>query len=97
VTFNVAKCVPEAKEITTWVPQTTEILVWKTTYDIEQVLLPTLKLLKVEQDEIKLMPNITTEERDVAIGRSDKLKFGIDGWTSTLSRNQVSVHNLVLS
>jgi hypothetical protein len=89
VSFDVATCRASGVEITTWAPQTTDILVWKTKFDVVDVLLPTLHQLKLEQEEILADPDIDEDDRKVANSRVLKLQDGITGWESTLAKNQV--------
>ncbi len=87
--FNVSACEPQSAEITTWAPKTTDVLVWKTAYDIEYALIPSLIALRAEQAAILADPNTTEANRTIALDRKDKLTDGINGWKATLSRNKV--------
>jgi hypothetical protein len=89
VSFNSSTCAVSGVEITTWAPQTTDVLVWKTRFDVEDLLLPTLAKLKAEQEALLSDPDIEDDDRVVAQARVLKLQDGISGWESTLAKNQV--------
>ncbi len=65
------------------------MLVWKTGYDIEYALIPSLIALRAEQEDILADPNTTEANRTIALDRKEKLTDGINGWNATLSRNKV--------
>ncbi len=62
---------------------------WKTAYDIQYYLIPSLVELKDEQEAILADPNITGANRTIAEERKKKLDDGINGWTATLEKNRV--------
>ena len=92
VFFNNTVCQPQSREITTWAPQTTDILVWKTAYDVQYFIIPSLVALRAEQDGILANPDTTVENRNIALDRKAKLMDGINGWTATLDKNKVCIH-----
>ncbi len=89
VYFNSTACEPQSRDITTWAPQTTDLLVWKTGYDIQYSLIPNLIALRAEQEGILADPETSEENRTIALDRKAKLTDGINGWNATLIRNQV--------
>jgi hypothetical protein len=96
VFFNITACEPQSREITTWAPETTDVLVWKTAYDIQYALIPNLIALRAEQDDILANPNTTEANRTIARDRKDKLTDGINGWNATLSRNKVCLAHVYI-
>ena len=90
MSFNASVCKAQSTDITTWAPQTTDVLVWKTVYDIQYYLIPSLVALKDEQEAILADPNITGTNRTTALDRKAKLIDGINGWTATLDKNKVN-------
>ncbi len=95
VTFDAAVCLAQAQDVTVWAPETTEILVWRSAFDIQYEIIPALEVQLAEQTAIQSQPNASIDVINASVAQSSKLQFGIQGWQNVLSRNQVQAFHLI--